>query len=115
MKRPCPWCLEELPVREKPAECPHCRRPLDEAGELEARQVRFERVEAAQTATFRKMLTLGVPIAAAIAVVMPLTHIGALAVVPLLVAVHLVVARVVLVRDAQRLLRPAGVQRDSSP
>ena len=33
-------------------------------------------------------------------------HFGALAVVPLLVGVHLVVARLVLVRDAQRLLGP---------
>jgi hypothetical protein len=48
----------------------------------------------------------GVPIAAAIAVVMPAVHIGALAVVPLLVGVHLAIVRVALVRDAQRLLGP---------
>jgi len=52
------------------------------------------------------MLAWGVPIAAAIAIAMPLVHIGALAVVPLLIAVHLVIVRVVLVRDAQRLLSP---------
>jgi hypothetical protein len=43
---------------------------------------------------------------AVIALVMPFVHLGALAVVPLLLAVHLVIVRVVLVRDAQRLLRP---------
>jgi hypothetical protein len=37
---------------------------------------------------------------------MPFAHVGALAVVPVLVAVHLVLVRVVLVRDAQRLLGP---------
>jgi len=37
---------------------------------------------------------------------MPFVHIGALAAVPLLVATHLVIVRVVLVRDAQRMLRP---------
>jgi hypothetical protein len=63
-------------------------------------------VETAQSAAFRRFLAYGVPIAAVIAVVMPFVHIGALAVVPLLVAVHLVIVRVVLVRDAQRLLRP---------
>jgi hypothetical protein len=52
------------------------------------------------------MLTWGVPITAVIAIVMPVAHIGALAVVPLLMAIHLVIVRVVLVRDAQRLLSP---------
>jgi len=52
------------------------------------------------------MLAWGVPVSAAIAIVMPVVHVGALAVVPLLTAVHLVIVRVVLVRDAQRLLRP---------
>jgi hypothetical protein len=63
-------------------------------------------VEAAQSAAYRKVLTYGAPVAAVIALVMPFVHIGALAVVPLLVAVHLVTVRVVLARDAQRLLRP---------
>lgn len=106
MKRCCPWCLEELPVRENPAVCPHCGRPLGETGELQARQLRFQRVEAVQTATYRRMLIWGMPITAVIAIAMPLVHFGALAVVPLLVGIHLVVIRVVLVRDAQRLLRP---------
>ena len=57
-------------------------------------------------AAYRKLLTYGAPVAAVIALVMPFVHIGALAVVPLLVGVHLVTVRVVLVRDAQRMLRP---------
>jgi len=68
--------------------------------------VRFEKVEAAQSAAFRRLLAYGAPVVAVIAVAMPFVHIGALAVVPLLIAVHLVIVRVVLVRDAQRLLRP---------
>jgi hypothetical protein len=63
-------------------------------------------VEARQAAAYRKLLTYGAPVAAAIALVMPFVHIGALAVVPLLVALHLVTVRVVVARDAQRLLRP---------
>jgi len=106
MTRSCPWCLEPLPVRQPPAECPHCGRELGKEAEPKALELRFERVEAAQSAAFRRFLRYGVPIAAVVAVVMPFVHIGALAVVPLLVAVHLVTVRVVLVRDAQRLLRP---------
>jgi len=106
MTRSCPWCLEPLPVRSAPSECPHCGRPLGEEGEPKARELRFDRVEAAQAARFRRMLAWGVPIIAVIAVAMPFAHVGALAVVPVLVAVHLVLVRVVLVRDAQRLLGP---------
>jgi len=106
MMRSCPWCLEPLPVRPTPLECPHCGRPLGEAGEPQARELRFNKVEAAQAAAYRRMLAWGVPAVAVIGIAMPFIHIGALAVVPLLVAVHLVSVRVVLVRDAQRLLRP---------
>ncbi len=106
MTRSCPWCLEPLPVRPTPLECPHCGRPLGEAGEPQARELRFNKVEAAQGAAYRRLLAWGVPSVAVIAIAMPFVHIGALAVVPLLVAVHLVTVRVLLVRDAQRLLRP---------
>ena len=106
MAKTCPWCLEPLPVRSDSPECPFCKRPVGKVGEPQALALRCQRVEAAQTDGFRRMLTWGVPIAAAIAVVMPVVHIGALAVVPLMTAVHLVIVRVVLVRDAQRLLRP---------
>jgi hypothetical protein len=102
----CPWCLEPLPVRPAPPECPHCGRPLGEEGEAKARELRFDKVEAAQAVRFRRMLVWGAPITALIAIAMPLAHVGALAVVPVLVAVHLVLVRVVLVRDAQRLLGP---------
>jgi hypothetical protein len=106
MARICPWCLEPLPVKSGVPECPFCERPLGEEGEPQAFALRCERVEAEQTDGFRRILAWGVPIAAAIAVVMPVVHVGALAVVPVLVAIHLVIVRAVLVRDAQRLLRP---------
>ena len=106
MTRSCPWCLEPLPVRQTPPECPHCERPLGETGEPQALELRFKKVEAAQSAAYRRLLAWGTPTAAVIAIVMPFVHIGALAVVPLLVAIHLVIVRVVLARDAQRLLRP---------
>jgi len=80
--------------------------PLGEEGEPQALALRCERVEVAQSDLFRRMLAWGVPVSAAIAIVMPFVHVGALAVVPLLAAIHLVIVRVVLVRDAQRLLRP---------
>ncbi len=95
-----------MPVRSISPECPLCGRPLGEEGEPKARELRFDRVEAAQTARFRRMLAWGVPIVALIGVAMPFVHVGALAVVPVMVAVHLVLVRVVLVRDAQRLLGP---------
>jgi hypothetical protein len=106
MARICPWCLEPLPVTSRVPECPFCERPLGEEGEPQALALRCDKVEAAQADGFRRMLAWGVPIAAAIGIVMPFMHVGALAVVPLLTAVHLVIVRVVLVRDAQRLLRP---------
>lgn len=102
----CPWCLERLQVRPLPSVCPHCGRPLGEDGEPQARELRFKKVEAAQATAYRRLLAWGTPVAAVIAIVMPFVHVGALAVVPLLVAVHLVVVRVVLVRQTQRLLRP---------
>jgi hypothetical protein len=98
--------LEPVPVRQAPAECPHCGRELGEEAEPKALELRYARVEARQAAAYRKLLTYGAPVAAAIALVMPFVHIGALAVVPLLVALHLVTVRVVVARDAQRLLRP---------
>jgi hypothetical protein len=88
------------------SECPYCGRELGEGAEPKALELRYARVESRQSAAFRKLLSYGVPIAAVIALVMPFVHIGAVAVVPLLLAVHLVVIRVLLVRDAQRLLRP---------
>ena len=86
--------------------CPHCERPLGEIGEPQALDLRFKKVEVAQAKAYRQLLMWGTPSAAVVALVMPFVHIGALAVVPLLVAVHLVIVRVWLVRDAQRLLRP---------
>jgi hypothetical protein len=56
--------------------------------------------------TFRRLLGWGAAAAAAVALLTPLLHALAVVVVPLTVAVHLVVVRVFLVRDAQRLMAP---------
>jgi len=93
-------------VRNTPGECPHCGSSLGEGAEPKALELRYARVEAAQAAAYRRLLTWGVPVMALIALVMPFVHVGALAVVPLLTAVHLVITRVMVVREAQRLLRP---------
>jgi len=52
------------------------------------------------------MLAWGSASAAVIALVTPFLHAMAVVIVPLAVAVHLVVVRVLLVREAQRLMRP---------
>ncbi len=106
MAKSCPWCLEKLPARQALEACPHCGRNLGTDANSEALELRFVRVQQEQTATYRRLLMWGTPLVGVVAIVMPLVHIGALAVVPLVVAAHLVVVRVVLVRDAQRLLRP---------
>lgn len=87
-------------------ECPHCGRPVGGEGEPQALELRFQKAEREQGAMYRRMLAWGVPITAAVASVVPLLHIGAVIVIPLVVAVHLVLVRVMFVRRAQRLLRP---------
>lgn len=57
-------------------------------------------------AAFRRVLAWGTAAAAAVALLTPLLHVVAVVVVPLTVAVHLVVVRVLLVREAQHLMRP---------
>lgn len=75
-------------------------------GEPKALDLRFQRVEHEQGATYLRMLAWGVPITAALAVLVPLFHFGGIILVPLMVAVHLLLVRLVLVRQAQRLLGP---------
>ncbi|MFV2071885.1 MAG: hypothetical protein ACC742_04435 [Thermoanaerobaculales bacterium] len=106
MTASCPWCLEPLPARLAEPFCPHCGRSLGEDAELKALDLRFQTVEAVQCSNFKALLMWGVPVTAVIAVAMPFVHLGAVAVVPLLVALHLAVARITLARRAQRLLRP---------
>ena len=79
---------------------------MGDDAEPKALDLRFEGVEAVQRTNFRLLLIWGVPITAVIAIAMPFVHLGAVAVVPLLVGVHLVVVRIMLARRAQRLLRP---------
>lgn len=106
VNRSCPWCLEPLPGRERAPACPHCGRPLGESGELEARSLRFARAVAAQAEVYRRLMPWGAAAVAVLALLTPLLHLFAVVLVPLVVATHLVVVRLLLVRDAQRLLRP---------
>jgi hypothetical protein len=95
-----------LPARATGTECPHCGRSIGRNGEAAAREARFERVAAAQAGTFRRLLGWGTAGAAVLSLVMPFLHVLAVVLVPLAVATHLVLVRVVLVRDTQRLLGP---------
>jgi hypothetical protein len=61
-------------------------------------------VEANQCARYRSLQLVGAPVVAAIALVMPLLHVTAVVVVPLLTLVHLVFVRVVLLRGTHELL-----------
>lgn len=106
MGRPCPWCLEPLHGRADALECPHCGRPLGEAGELQARDLRFQAVEAAGGDALKRLLTVGLPAVAVVALGAPFLHAGSLALVALITAVHLVATRLMLARNAMRLLRP---------
>ncbi len=106
VKKTCPWCLETLPLRRSAPECPHCGRLVGGEGEPQALQTRFERVECDQNSAYRRLLAWGTPSVAAVAVFVPLLHIGAVIAIPLVLLVHLVLVRLLLVRDAQRLLGP---------
>jgi len=98
--------LEPLPGRLLTSECPHCGRETGADSEPKALDLRFEKVEQAQGAMYRRILTWGVPGVAAVAIFVPLLHVGAVVLVPFVVVAHLVVVRFLLVRDAQRLFGP---------
>jgi hypothetical protein len=107
MSRRCPWCCEAL-NRGDVAVCPHCERPLkdDTGAELRPVDLRYDRVEATQCQRYRSLQLVGAPIVAVIAIAMSLLHLAAVALAPLMALVHLVLVRLVLVRDAHRLLGP---------
>ena len=77
---------------------------MDGDGEPQALELRFQMAEREQGAMYRRMLTWGAPVTAAVAIVVPLFHLGVVIAIPIVVAVHLVLVRVILVRRAQRLL-----------
>ena len=86
--------------------CPSCERPLasDTGAELRPIDLRYEEVEAAQRERFRQLLPIGSAVAAAISLVVPLFHLGSAVAVPLLILAHLLTVRLLLIRDARRLL-----------
>jgi hypothetical protein len=107
MARRCPWCCEALPWRSRAvAECPHCGRPLRAEGgdSLRPLDLRYDDVVAQQRQRFLVLLQFGLPVVAVVALLMPLLHLAAAGLVPVLVVAHLVTVRLVLVGPARRLL-----------
>jgi len=103
----CPWCRESLGIGSRKTDrCPHCDRPLtDEVGrELRAIDLRYDDVEARLWERWKRMLLIGSPVVVAILIGIPLIHLGAVAMAPLFAVVHLIVVRVYLIREAQRVL-----------
>ncbi len=88
------------------SECPHCGRQVGGEGEPKALELRFAKVEREQGTMYRRLLAWGVPVTAVVAIFVPLLHVGAVFVVPLIVVAHLIVVRLLLVRDAQKLFGP---------
>lgn len=93
-------------MRHAAPECPHCGRLVGGEGEPQALELRYQKAESEQGAMYRRMLAWGAPTTAVVAIIVPLFHLGAVIIIPLVVAVHLVLVRVMLVRRAQRLLGP---------
>ncbi|MBW2522749.1 MAG: hypothetical protein JRI23_01175 [Deltaproteobacteria bacterium] len=111
MSRTCPWCCEPLGLsNRKSLECPQCGRPLkDDAGrELRHLDLRYEQVAERQLHRYWQMLMVGVPVAVVVMLGLPMLHLGAVAVAPLLVLIHLLVVRLWLLAGVSRLL---GAQR----
>lgn len=110
MASPCPWCLEPLPRSGGPlVHCPRCSRSLvgDDGRELRPIDLRFQSLRDAQEAQFSRFLSVGTVAAAAVGLVVPLAHVGAAALIPLMVVCHLVAVRFFLTRDAGRYVGPA--------
>jgi hypothetical protein len=69
--------------------------------------LRYEFVRDAQDERFRKLIAIGTAVAAAVGLLVPLTHLGATIVIPLMIVAHLVVIRLYLIREARRYLGPS--------
>lgn len=86
--------------------CPRCRKPLkdDRDRELRAIDLRYDTLKDVQEARLGRFLSIGSGVAAAIGLVVPLAHLGAAALIPLMIVAHLVAVRFWLIRDATRYL-----------
>ena len=107
MSRRCPWCLEPLPARHAAsAPCLACGRELvdDRGDELRPIDLRYEEVRRRQKAAFRSFMTAGVAVAVVVSLILPVLHLAAVAAAPVIVVVHLVLVRVVLLRESRQLL-----------
>lgn len=106
MPHRCPWCLEPLGPTERRAKvCPHCDHPLrGPDGEPTELDLRYEGIEARQRARALEVLRWGVPTVAVLAVSASLIHVGGIVLAPLTALVHMVVLRVVVVRETRSYL-----------
>ncbi len=101
----CPWCKEELKVSGS-STCPHCDSELRNDGGQELRSIdlRYQEVEADQQRRLRSVLIYGSVVVGAITLVLPLLHIGAALVTPLIVVAHMLALRIYLLRRSHQLL-----------
>jgi hypothetical protein len=109
MTHPCPWCLEPLAaVERRGTACPRCGRPLGDGngGAVRPVDVRYDAVVGGQRRRFRRLMQVGVPVAAVVSLVAPLAHWGGLVLVsvPLLVVAHMLALRLYLVAESRPLL-----------
>ena len=89
--------------------CPRCSKALigEDGRELRPIDLRYQLLKDAQEAQFSRFLSIGTAVAAGVGLVVPLAHVGAAVLVPLMVVCHLVAVRFFLIRDARRYVGPA--------
>ena len=92
----CPWCREEIDQADRRhGLCSHCGRELSDAEgrELRALDLRYESLEAELRRRLKVALLRGTPIAVLLGFLLPLTHVAALILVPVMALVHLALIR----------------------
>ncbi len=101
----CPWCKEKVDEPQS-STCSHCDGELwrDDGQELRDIDLRYQEVEAGQQRRLKDVLIYGSVVVGAITLVLPLLHIGAALVTPLVVIAHMLLLKIYLIRRSQRLL-----------
>lgn len=108
--RQCPWCCEPISRASRhDRTCPLCHHELfsDDGSELRELDLRYDRVRQAQEERFHRLLGIGTAITLAVGLLVPLTHLGATLVIPMMVLGHLLTIRLFLIRDAWKYLSPS--------
>jgi hypothetical protein len=103
--RRCPWCKEKVEERES-LTCIHCDGELrgTDGRELRDIDLRYQEVEADQQRRLKDVLIYGSVVVGAITLVLPLLHIGAALVTPLVVIAHMLLLKIYLIRRSRQLL-----------